>query len=152
MSFRTSKFHVITKGLQYPEGPVYQKDGSVLVVEIQGKKLTRVLADGTKETVATLGGGPNGAAIGPDGAVYVCNDGGLDFVAVGPVSVPTFQPADYVSGSIQKVVGSNFSTLYNQCNGQSLRSPDDLVFDKTGNFWFTDWGKKIGRASCRERV
>ena len=105
MSFKTSEFHLITKGLQYPEGPVYQKDGSVLVVEIQGKKLTRVLPDGTQQTVANLGGGPNGAAIGPDGAVYVCNDGGLDFVEVGPVSVPTFQPADYVSGSIQKVVG-----------------------------------------------
>lgn len=141
MSFRTSEFRVITTGLQYPEGPVYQKDGSVLVVEIQGKKLTRVLPNGTKETVAILGGGPNGAAIGPDGAVYVCNDGGLDFVAVGPVSVPTFQPADYVGGSIQRVVGSSFSTLCSQCNGQSLRSPDDLVFDATGNFWFTDWGK-----------
>ena len=141
MSFRTSEFRLITTGLQYPEGPVYQKDGSVLVVEIQGKKLTRVLPDGTKETVANLGGGPNGAAIGPDGAVYVCNDGGLDFVPVGPVSVPTFQPADYVGGSIQRVVGSSYSALYNQCNGQNLRSPDDLVFDATGNFWFTDWGK-----------
>ncbi|HEY4962277.1 MAG TPA: SMP-30/gluconolactonase/LRE family protein, partial [Terriglobales bacterium] len=33
------------------------------------------------------------------------------------------------------------SSLYSQCNGQGLRSPDDLVFDATGNFWFTDWGK-----------
>jgi gluconolactonase len=142
MSFRTSDFRVLTTGLQYPEGPVYQQDGGVLVVEIQGKKLTRVLPDGTKETVANLGGGPNGAAIGPDGAVYVCNDGGLDFLQVGPVSVPTYQPADYVCGSIQRVVGPAFSTLYDrQPDGQFLRSPDDLVFDATGSFWFTDWGK-----------
>jgi len=63
MSFKTSDFRVLTTGLQYPEGPLYQQDGSVLVVEIQGKKLTRVLPDGTKETVANLGGGPNGAAM-----------------------------------------------------------------------------------------
>jgi gluconolactonase len=141
MSFRTSDFRVITTGLQYPEGPVYQKDGSVLVVEIQGQKLTQVMPDGTKQTVANLGGGPNGAAIGPDGAVYVCNDGGLDFMEVGKVAVPTFQPANYVTGSIQRVDGSSFSTLYSQCDGQNLRSPDDLCFDATGSFWFTDWGK-----------
>jgi len=132
---------LVTDGLQFPEGPVITADGSILLVEIRRGTLTRVLSGGRHEIVARLGGGPNGAAIGPDGAVYVCNDGGLDFVAIGPVSVPTFQPADYVTGSIQRVVGSSFSSLYSQCNEQHLRSPDDLIFDASGHFWFTDWGK-----------
>ena len=39
--------------------------------------LTRIWLDGRKSIVAKLGGGPNGAAMGPDGHCYVCNNGGL---------------------------------------------------------------------------
>jgi gluconolactonase len=38
--------------------------------------------------------------------------------------------------------------LYSQYNGGRLCSPDDLVFDSKGNFWFTDWGKQ--RATDRD--
>ena len=51
------------------------KDRIVLVVEIKRGTLTRVRPDGTHEIVAEVGQGPNGAAIGPDGAMYVCNNG-----------------------------------------------------------------------------
>lgn len=146
--FRMSEFRVVADGLEYPEGPVYQSDGSILLVEIHKGTLTRIMPDGTKQMVANLGGGPNGAAIGPDGAVYVCNDGGLAWTQIPgtpntlPVLVPTGQPPNYTGGSIQRVSGGAFTTLYAQCNGAQLRSPDDLVFDATGNFWFTDWGKQ----------
>jgi len=176
--FRTSEFEIVTEGLGYPEGPVCLADGSVLVTEIKTGKLTRVLPDGTKVTVADLGGGPNGAAIGPDGAAYVCNDGGFQFfrldqalnAAVGRGKLPApvmaaaagilltgDQSADYTGGSIQRVdlTTGAFSTLYEGCvnGGKSglaletvfLRSPDDLVFDSSGGFWFTDWGKQRGR-------
>src|SRR5713101_9156568 len=67
----------ITSGLRFPEGPVAMEDGSVLVVEVARGTLTRVRPNGAKEVVAETGGGPNGAAIGPDGKVYICNNGGL---------------------------------------------------------------------------
>ena len=67
----------IATGLQFPEGPIAMPDGSVLLVEIRRGSLTLVAPDGRPEVVAQLGGGPNGAAIGPDGACYVCNNGGL---------------------------------------------------------------------------
>ena len=67
----------IADGLQFPEGPIAMPDGSVIVVEIARGTLTRVLLDGRKEVIADTGGGPNGAAIGPDGACYVCNNGGF---------------------------------------------------------------------------
>ena len=73
----------VTSGLQFPEGPVWMEDGSVLVVEIRRGTLTRVAPDGTKTVVAETGGGPNGAAIGPDGKVYVCNNGGFIWHDVG---------------------------------------------------------------------
>jgi len=154
MSFRQSEFRVVAAGLEYPEGPVYQSDGSVVLVEIHKGTLTRVGPDGAKQTIANLGGGPNGAAVGPDGALYVCNDGGLAWMEIPatkttlPVLVPLGQPPNYTGGLIQRVTGNTFTTLYSQCNGNRLCSPDDLVFDATGNFWFTDWGKQ--RATDRD--
>jgi gluconolactonase len=159
--FRTSDFHVIAKGLEYPEGPVYQSDGSILLVEIHKGTLTRVSPNGTTQIVADFGVnpagpaqpriacGPNGAAVGPDRAIYVCNDGGMDWIQIPgtpdktlPSLVPTTQPANYITGSIQRVASDGtITTLYTQCNGNRLCSPDDLVFDSRGNFWFTDWGK-----------
>ena len=66
---------LIADGLQFPEGPVAMADGSVILVEIRRGTLTRVTPDGKRSTVAELGGGPNGTAIGPDGAAYICNNG-----------------------------------------------------------------------------
>jgi gluconolactonase len=63
-----SDFEVIATGLQFPEGPIVMPDGSVILVEIKRKTLTRVWK-GRQEVIANIGGGPNGAAIGPDGAV-----------------------------------------------------------------------------------
>src|SRR5207245_2643605 len=42
----------ITSGLGFPEGPVWMPDGTVLVVEMQHGRITRVHPDGRKETVA----------------------------------------------------------------------------------------------------
>ncbi|MEO6270069.1 MAG: SMP-30/gluconolactonase/LRE family protein, partial [Lautropia sp.] len=63
----------LASGLLFPEGPIAMDDGSVILVEIGRGTLTRVTRDGRVSVLADLGGGPNGAAIGPDGAVYVCN-------------------------------------------------------------------------------
>ncbi|MFZ2469308.1 MAG: SMP-30/gluconolactonase/LRE family protein, partial [Parvibaculum sedimenti] len=57
---------LIASGLQFPEGPIAMPDGSVILVEIKRGTLTRVHPDGKAEVIATTGGGPNGAAIGPD--------------------------------------------------------------------------------------
>ena len=85
----------IARGLAFPEGPVCLPDGSVLVVEIRRGTLTRVAPDGAQTVVAEPGGGPNGAAIGPDGEVYVCNNGGFEWHEVGALAVPGNQPASY---------------------------------------------------------
>ena len=71
---------VLATGLEFPEGPVVMPDGSVVLVEIRGQRLTRVWPDGRKEVVAQIPGGPNGAALGPDGKMYVCNNGGFSWI------------------------------------------------------------------------
>lgn len=129
--------------LEFPEGPVWMPDGSVLVVEIKRGTLSRVSPEGRVDVVAELGGGPNGAAIGPDGAAYVCNNGGFEWIERGGLTLPGNQPSDYRGGSIQRVDLSTgaFETLYTECGGHALRGPNDLVFDAQGGFWFTDHGK-----------
>ena len=66
----------VASGLAFPEGPIAMPDGSVVLVEMFGPRLTRVQPDGSKETIAEIPGGPNGAAVGPGGLIYVCNNGG----------------------------------------------------------------------------
>ncbi|MCO5066318.1 MAG: SMP-30/gluconolactonase/LRE family protein [Rhizobiaceae bacterium] len=135
---------VLAEGLAFPEGPVAMPDGSVLVVEIEGERLTRVLPDGRKETVCEISGGPNGAAIGPDGACYVCNNGGLEWNSFeGYGRFPTGTPASYTSGSIERVDLRNGTAtrLYDRTADGPLGAPNDLVFDRHGGFWFTDPGK-----------
>lgn len=141
----------LATGLRFPEGPIAMPDGSVLVVEIARGTLTRVAPDGGVDVVADLGGGPNGAAIGPDGAVYVANNGGFAWHEQMGLLLPGDQPDDYVGGSIQRVdLGTGAVTsLYTECGGHALRGPNDLVFDGSGGFWFTDHGKT--RARDRDR-
>jgi gluconolactonase len=133
----------ITGGLRFPEGPIAMPDGSVLLVEIERRTLTRVLADGTKTVAANTGGGPNGAAIGPDGAAYICNNGGFLWIENEQGLRPHMQGPDYKGGSIQRVdlkTGA-VTTLYTKGPNHKLNGPNDLVFDAHGGFYFTDLGK-----------
>lgn len=143
MSEIALEMEVVAKGLQFPEGPIAMADGSVLLVEIKRGTLSRVTPDGAINVVAELGGGPNGAALGPDGAVYVCNNGGFTWHEVAGALIPNGTPSDYVTGSIQRVdlTTGAVSVLYTECAGRRLRGPNDLVFDGHGGFWFTDHGK-----------
>lgn len=148
MKTLTLDFRVVTDGLRFPEGPIALADGSVLVVEIEGGRLVRVAPDGAKTVVAELGGGPNGAAIGPDGACYVCNNGGFNWITEADGYVRPHGRADgYVGGSIQRVDldTGEVTTLYTHCDGVPLMGPNDIVFDRSGDLWFTDHGKTYGR-------
>lgn len=145
----------VTSGLQFPEGPVAMPDGSVLVVEIARRTLTRVLPDGRQEIVAHVGGGPNGAAIGPDGKCYLCNNGGFEF---GREADGLFRPVrradDYSGGRIERVDldTGKVEVLYTECDGVTLKGPNDIVFDDRGGFWFTDLGKIYDRKMDRGAV
>ncbi len=136
---------VVAEGLNVPEGPIVLDDGSVLVVEVMGKTLTRVRADGARQVVANLGGGPNGAAIGPDGAVYVCNNGGLDMEWAQGRLTHYGRAKAYAGGSIQRVDlrTGKVEVLYAACDGAPFSGPNDIVFDATGGFWFTDSGHRL---------
>lgn len=149
------EFETVTDELWFPEGPIAMPDGSVLVVEIGGGRLTRVLPDGTKQTVAETGGGPNGAAIGPDGKVYICNNGGMACRRENGLFMPAGHPDNPISGRIQRVDidSGSVETLYKDGDfGCRLSAPNDIVFDGAGGFWFTDLGSTEKRSRARTGV
>ncbi len=150
-----AEYRTVAEGLRFPEGPTPMSDGSVLVVEIERGTLSRVGADGSVEVVADCGGGPNGSAVGPEGAVWITNNGGcFDFIDLGGMLVPGDVPDTYAGGSVQRVdlESGRVETVYTHCDHRPLLAPNDLVFDDHGGFWFTDHGLRHTRRTERGSV
>ena len=125
----------IALGLEFPEGPVCDPDGSVYFVEIRGGRVRKIAPDGTLSVFAKPGDGPNGAARGPDGALYVTNNGGFAWRK----GIPSGPASNYETGRIERIgTQGNVERIYTSCNGAQLSAPNDLVFDSEGNFYFTD--------------
>lgn len=139
-----STYTEVTSGLLFPEGPIAMPDGSVILVEMFGPRLTRVMPDGSKQVIAEVPGGPNGAAMGPGGLVFVCNNGARFMpVEMEGLCFPAGSGPDrYRGGSIDTVDinTGKVTTLYTHCDGVRLAAPNDLVFDNQGGFYFTDHG------------
>jgi gluconolactonase len=111
---------LVADGLGFPEGPIELADGSVLAVEIAEGLLVRFGREGRKSVVARLGGGPNGAAIGPDGAVYVCNNGGFSWTREQGRILVDGTPPDDAGGWIERVERKpgTAARLYEACDGR----------------------------------
>jgi len=162
-------WQIVASDLRFPEGPVAMPDGDVVLVEIAAGRVTRVAPDGRARVLATPGGGPNGLAMGPDGMLYCCNNGGFDWAERGGLLVPHGQASDYSGGRIERIdpETGRVETLYADGDfGCRLRGPNDIVFDAHGGFWFSDHGKtrtrerdvtglfyaKADGSGCREAV
>ena len=140
----TETMREITSGLQFPEGPIAMPDGSVLLVEIRRGTLSRVAPDGTIEVVAETGGGPNGAADRPrrrasTSATTAASSGTTWAGSRSRATSRRTTSAGASSASTSKT--GTVEDLYTACDGHPLRGPNDIVFDATGGFWFTDHGK-----------
>ena len=135
---------LLAEGLGFPEGPVAMADGSVILTDIEGGMLNRVSPDGKVSVAARTGGGPNGLAVGPYGALWVTNNGGsFQWIKQEGLTIPGPTPPGHKGGSIQRVdlASGKVETIYDSCDGRPLWGPNDLVFDRQGGFWFTDHGR-----------
>ena len=145
----------ITDGLRFPEGPVVMPDGSVILTEIERGTITQVMPDGSKQIVATVGGGPNGLALGPDGKLYCCNNGGFEYAEANGYLAPHGIANDYSGGRIERIdieTGAVEILYKSGDHGCVLRGPNDIVFDAHGGFWFTDHGKVDYAKRCHDIV
>jgi gluconolactonase len=133
---------VVAMGLRFPEGPLCMKNGDIWFVEVESGNLTRLEPDGTLVRIK-IGGGPNGLALGPDGKIFIANNGGFVWSDMGGVPVPGHQADDYAGGRIETYDPATgiVETLYTYCDGNRISGPNDLVFDAFGGFYFTDTGK-----------
>ena len=122
-------------GYGFPEGPAQGPDGLVYLVEMGGRAVSRFGPDGKREKLADIDGTPGAVAWGLDGAMYVPNQGNLDFVD----GRPRGASEGNVSGSIDRVTRDGVVTcLYRDCGDELLIAPNDIVFDPEGGFYFTD--------------
>lgn len=127
-------------------------DGRIMFSDIgAGWLLTVDPRTGKVEKFAETRGGPNATAVGPDGAFYVCNNGGLGMMKSSKgytIPVAGSHGSQPITAGIQRVTPDGQVTmLYSECKGQPLIAPNDLVFDRHGGFYFTDTGHPDGRTA-----
>lgn len=125
---------VHVRGLGFPEGPVPLADGSIAFVDLLHGKV-RAFKDGAVREIATLPGAPNGMRMGPDGALYVANNGGI-----APLSLEELSYADpLIPGAIQRIGADGaWTTVADVLPGEPPSRPNDLVFTQAGDIVFTD--------------
>jgi gluconolactonase len=145
LTARTPKSRIVASGLMAPESPKPLPDGTILLVEMVRKTLSRVDRHGGVSVVAAFPAAPNACAIGPDGAVYLTINAASVFRRVGQNYVWSGVQDPGLLSQIARVDLRNghITTLYASQSDRHLVAPNDLVFDGSGGFYFTDTGASV---------
>lgn len=111
---------ILATGFEFPEGPAFDRWGNLYVLNHQSPtgRISRIAPDGSVNLFVETGGKPNGSAFHANGDLYVADAGTRSILRVTP------------HGDIYTVVDSY--------EGKPLNAPNDLVFDREGNLYFTD--------------
>lgn len=133
-----------------PEGPSLLPDGSIATVEHVLGQVIRVDSAGLKQVLATTGRAPVGTAVGHDGSVYVAK---LNPAAVAkkmaagrtsqspPARGGGATPAEDSAAALIRIDPKTLQshTVYDSYEGRPLIGPNDLVVDRWGDLWLTDF-------------
>lgn len=117
----------------YIEGPSFDRDGNLYIVDIAFGLIYQINPQGTIKLLTEYDGEPNGLKIHQDGRIFVADHkNGLMLL-------------DPQSGEIKSFV-ERYKT-------ESFKGLNDLVFSKEGNLYFTDQGQTglqdpSGRVFC----
>lgn len=112
----------VSKGPMVLEGPAFDRAGDLLFSDVSGGRILRLTSQKQLSVVYTQKGlGPGGLAIHKDGRIFAACGGDLR----GNGSIISVRPD-----------GSDLQTAVPPSAGYL---PNDLVFDATGGFYFTDF-------------
>mgnify|MGYP000507148889 CR=1 FL=1 len=103
------------------EGPVFDRDGNLYVVDAPFGRILRIRPDRNVEVAAEYDGTPNGLALHRDGDIFIAD------------RVNGIMRLDPVSGRVETFLGRDKLE-------PGFQGPNDLVFDRSGNLYFTDQG------------
>ena len=124
------------------EGPSFDKDGNLFVVDIPFGRIFRIAPDGKWSLVVKYEGWPNGLKISPEGRIFVAD------------YRHGIMECDAGAGRMQKVLTSRNSESFRGCNDLHLASNGDIYFTDQGQTGLHDpTGKvyrftKAGRLDC----
>ena len=119
MLSKNRQVELVAKGGQFLEGPLFDREGTLWLVEVLGGWLSRVEGDKVVRVVqATPDSQPQGTALHKDGRIFITDR---------RLGVWTYEP------KTKKV-----DLLIRYFHGQPFKGPNDLTFDDDGNLYFTD--------------
>lgn len=118
---------ILSTGLGFTEGPCTDGPGHLLVTSINRGSVYRIpLESGQEPELAfECGGGPNGLAVGPNGTIFVAQNGST---AMASKSQLPAKP------SIQQWQNGNLTVALDT----GVSAPSDCVIGPDGCLWFTD--------------
>jgi gluconolactonase len=115
---------VYSEGHEILEGPATDAHGNLYVSDMRKAEIIRVDASGKSETFWKTGDGPNGLMVHPNGEIYAC----LNKPADGKSRVVAINPK---TKAVRTVAAGYNGKPFNKCN--------DLVIDRSGGVYFTDF-------------
>lgn len=103
------------------EGPSFDRDGRLYVVDIPYGRIFRICPEGQWELISQYDGWPNGLKIHADGRIFL---------------------ADYQHGILQlDPKDGKISPVLTHRRSEGFKGINDLIFDQQGNLYFTDQGQ-----------
>ncbi len=103
------------------EGPSFDKDGNLYIVDIPFGRIFRIAPDGVWSLMIEYDGWPNGLKMHPDGRILV---------------------ADYMHGIMQfDAAGARMLPVLAARNSESFKGCNDLHVASNGDIYFTDQGQ-----------
>ena len=109
---------LVLSGFVFPEGPSFDAEGNLYVVDCQTHAITRITPDGKSSVLVQTPGKTNGSIIDRSGNLYLA---GWDI----PMIVKVFP-------------NGTFTVYKESFKGESLQGPNDFAIDARDRLYFTD--------------